>query len=344
MKETIMLQEIKSQPDLLLRCANTNQENIKKIAEAIQNFKPTNILIAARGTSLHSGILAKYLFQLYYHIPVAIATPSIFTIYNGEVDLSNTLVIAISQSGKGKDICAVVEKARKSNALTLGITNTKGSIIAEACEYNLWNDVDEAVSYAATKTYTSTMYLITELLYNITKNEDLNLDILKVKQALENGLQKHDEIKEIVTHFEKAENTLVMARGKHLSLAMELALKMKETSHYPVNAYPCSEFYHGPIVMANEKTPTILFAIDDVTNENICKMIKDLTTLNVETLVITNKTEIASLATYSLLIQEEDKYALFTAIIMLQLFANELSILRGNNPDFHEILEHIETI
>lgn len=344
MKETIMLQEIKLQPDLILKCANTNQENLKKIAEVIKNFKPTNILIAARGTSLHSGIFAKYLFQLYYHIPVAIATPSIFTIYDSEVDLSHTLVIAISQSGKGKDICSVIEKARKSNALTIGIINTKGSIISEACEFNLWNDVDEAVSYAATKTYTSTMYLITELLYNITQNEELKLDIVKVKNALEDGLQKQEEVKVLATNFKNAENTLVMARGKHLSLAMELALKIKETSHYPVNAYPCSEFYHGPIVMANKKTPTILFGIDSITNENISKMLKDLKTLKVDTLAITNKKEIADLATNSILIQNNDKYALFTAIIILQLFANELSVLRGNNPDFHEILEHIETI
>ena len=344
MNETIMLSEIKAQPELIKRCMETNKNLIKEIGQAIKEFKPTNILIAARGTSLHSGILAKYLFQLYYHLPVSIATPSVFTVYDVEVDLSKTLVIAISQSGKGKDICKVVEKANKTGALTLGITNTKESIIANECKYNLWNDVDEAVSYAATKTYTSSLYLLISLIHELTNHEDLNLESDKVINALNEGLNHYEEIKTLASTLKDAENTLVMARGKDLSLAMELALKIKETSHYPVHAYPCSEFYHGPIVMASEKTPTILFGVDKVTNDNILKMIKDLKSLNVKTIAFTNNQEIAKEADYSLYYDVEDKYAIFTSAITLQLFTNELSVLRGNNPDFHKVLEHIETI
>ena len=344
MKETVMLSEIKAQPELIKRCMNTNRELIKEIGQKIKEFKPTNILIAARGTSLHSGMLAKYLFQLYYHLPVSIATPSVFTVYDGEVDLSKTLVIAISQSGKGKDICKVVEKANKCNAFTLGITNTKGSIIANECKYNLWNDVDEAVSYAATKTYTSSLYLLISLIYELTGNDDLKLEDEKVINALNEGLSHYEEIKQLAPVLKDAENTLVMARGKDLSLAMELALKIKETSHYPVHAYPCSEFYHGPIVMVSEKTPTILFGIDKVTNDNIVKMIKDLKYLNAKTIAFTNNKEIKNEADYALYYDVEDKYAIFTSAIMLQLFTNELSVLRGNNPDFHKVLEHIETI
>ena len=344
MKETVMLSEIEAQRELIKRCMNTNRELIKEIGQKIKEFKPTNILIAARGTSLHSGMLAKYLFQLYYHLPVSIATPSVFTVYDGEVDLSKTLVIAISQSGKGKDICKVVEKANKCNAFTLGITNTKGSIIANECKYNLCNDVDEAVSYAATKTYTSSLYLLISLIYELTGNDDLKLEDEKVINALNEGLSHYEEIKQLVPVLKDAENTLVMARGKDLSLAMELALKIKETSHYPVHAYPCSEFYHGPIVMVSEKTPTILFGIDKVTNDNIVKMIKDLKYLNAKTIAFTNNKEIKNEADYALYYDVEDKYAIFTSAIMLQLFTNELSVLRGNNPDFHKVLEHIETI
>ena len=268
-------------------------------------------------------MLAKYLFQLYYHLPVSIATPSVFTVYDGEVDLSKTLVIAISQSGKGKDIWKVVEKANKCNAFTLGITNTKGSIIANECKYNLWNDVDEAVSYAATKTYTSSLYLLISLIYELTGNDNLKLEDEKVINALNEGLSHYEEIKQLVPVLKDAENTLVMARGKDLSLAMELALKIKETSHYPVHAYPCSEFYHGPIVMVSEKTPTILFGIDKVTNDNIVKMIKDLKYLNAKTIAFTNNKEIKNEADYALYYDVEDKYAIFTSAIMLQLFTNE---------------------
>ena len=132
MNETIMLSEIKAQPELIKRCMETNKDLIKEIGQAIKEFKPTNILIAARETSLHSGILAKYLFQLYYHLPVSIATPSVFTVYDGEVDLSKTLVIAIitDEKVKAKMESALNEvKARKAKTLVFTNLSIKDSLI-----------------------------------------------------------------------------------------------------------------------------------------------------------------------------------------------------------------------
>ena len=162
MNKTIMLEEIKSQPEKLKQCYEKNKDIIPLIAKTIKAYEPNNIILVGRGTSLHSAYYAKYLFEIYYEIPVSIASPSVFTVYNRNLKMDKTLVIAISQSGKGKDIFEVVKKANEKGALTLSITNNEKSIVAIESKYDLYNNVDEAVAYAATKTYTSTIYLLTK--------------------------------------------------------------------------------------------------------------------------------------------------------------------------------------
>lgn len=344
MNDTLMLKEIMSEPIGIQNCYDYNQEKLKEIAHLIEQKKPKNIILTSRGTSYHSAMYAKYLFEVYYHIPVSIAAPSVFTVYDTTIDFKDSVVIAISQSGKGKDIHAVLKKANEGGALTIAITNELESIIGKEAQLVLYNNVGEAESYAATKTYTSTLFLLTKLVYELTHEEKLNLDQTKLVSALEKGLAYHNQIKEIVIPWKDVEHTFTLARGFNLTLALEIGLKIKETSHFHVSSYPLSEFYHGPIVMIHEHTPVILFAIDKGTNGNVKQMLQNLKTLKAHSLVFTNVKELADMADQSVYIEEKnDLYAMFTAVITLQLFACELSVLRGNNPDFIDILEHIET-
>lgn len=344
MNKTIMYKEILGQPKNIRDCYDFNKDEIRKIATAIKDFKPANILITARGTSMHSGILAKYLFQLYYNIPVAMATPSIFTVYEGKVDLSRTLVIAISQSGGGKDVMAPIVAANRQGGLTLAITNTPDSIVAKEAKHHLYNNCGEAVAYAATKTYSTTIYLLMKLLYEITLNQDIRIDENKIVDVMNEALKLEEQVRLLVRDFKDAHYGLTLARGYTLSLAMEMALKMKEACHFPVDAFPTSEFYHGPIVIANKETPTVLFAFDKKTNKDVQKMAMNLKELGVYTLAITNDENLARLCNQSLYVSEfNDLHALFGGIVILQLFTCELALLKDENPDYAQILDHIDT-
>lgn len=341
---TTMLKEIHETLERLPECSKYNEQNLQDIVTAIKEFKPNNIVIVARGTSLHSAMYAKYLLEIYYKIPVSLAAKSVFTVYDTDMDLSKSLVIAISQSGKAKDITKAIDKANASGALTVGITNELDSITHKACKYNLYCNVNKAVAYAATKTYTSTMYLITKLTYLLTNNEKLNLDDAFLVENLKTALNHYDEIRELVKLYKDTNDLFTLGRGIPYSLAMECGLKIKETSHFHVSTYPASEFYHGPIVMANKNIQAICFALDKITNPDIKTVLNSLKKLDVNTLVITNDKNLLDLANNHIYInQDNDLYALFQAIIILQLFACELSVLRGNNPDFVDVLEHIDT-
>ena len=344
MNNTIMLKEIKETLERIPVCSSYNEQALEDIVQAIKKFNPDNIVIVARGTSLHSAMYAKYLLEIFYKKPVSLAAKSVFTVYNTDMDLSHSLVIAISQSGKAKDITKAIETANKQGALTIGITNELESITHKACQYNLYCNVNKAIAYAATKTYTSTMYLITKLTYLLTKNEQINLDDNILLENLQAALEYHNEIKKIVLPYKNTTDLFTLGRGIPYSLAMECGLKIKETSHLHVSTYPASEFYHGPIAMSNENTPTICFALDKVTNPDIKNILISLKKLSVDTLLITNDQTMLEYADkYIYIDQQNDMYALFKAIIILQLFACELSVLRGNNPDFVDVLEHIDT-
>lgn len=340
-----MLKEIMGQSENIKNCDLYNEQKINELATIINDFKPQNIIIVGRGTSLHAGTFAKYLFEIYYHIPVSIASQSVFTIYDSNVDMSKSLVIGISQSGGGIDTLTVLKKANAQGALTIGIVNELDSILAKEVKHILYCNADKAVSFAATKTFTTSMYLITKLVYALTKHEDLNVSLDDIVNAIENGMTYHNQIKEEVQTFKNCDDIYVLGRGLALSLAMETALKIKETCHIPVDSYPISEFYHGPIVTIRPDIPIILFGLDEETNGNVKEILERFKTNNIFTFLISNNPDLSAIANKSIIVNNKQKICtIFTAIIILQLFTCELSVLRGSNPDFNEGLLNIKTI
>ena len=159
-------------------------------------------------------------------------------------------------------------------------------------------------------------------------------------------MKYYDQIKEDVKTFKDKNQLISIARGYNFGLASELSLKLKEGSHMQADAFASSEFYHGPIVMAtNKEIPIVLFAIDKVTNKNIDDLIKELKKMGSYTYVITNIGDILNNADNGInILEDNDLYAMFTAIGIMQLFACELSVIKGFNPDFVDVLEHIDTI
>ncbi len=344
MNNTVMLKEIKSQAKVLSDAHNVNIDNIALIGQTIKAFNPKMILLVARGTSLHAAYYAKYLIEIYYHKPVSIISPVVFTGYDQSMELDETVVIAISQSGSGRDILEVVKKANATKAITLAITNDPKSAVAVEGKYDLYNEAGEAVSYAATKTYTSAIYLLHQLIYEITKAPELILSIDDAVNAVNLGLSYEDKIANDVDFLIHSDFALTLSRGITYTLAKEMSLKMKEACHFPVDAYPASEFYHGPIVVAGPKAPAILFAVDKTINEDMLKLAHDLKSLNTKMYIITNSNIFQEFEDVLLIDEKNDTKAFFASIVIMQMFVSYLSVKRGFNPDFHETLEHIDTL
>ena len=142
--------EIREQPAALAKVVDLNLPVIRQIVEKAKAAGVKNIYFAARGTSDHACVYAQYLFGIFAGIPCALGTPSVFTKYGAHVDLSDNLVIGVSQSGKAEDVLAVLESAKKDGAITVALTNNEDSPMAKCAEFHLFCGCGHEASIAAT--------------------------------------------------------------------------------------------------------------------------------------------------------------------------------------------------
>src|SRR5262249_10142003 len=119
-----------------------------------------HVVIAARGTSDHAATYAKYLFEIVVGVPVTLAAPSVFTLYDATVHLAGSLVIGISQSGQATDVVQTLSSARAAGALTAGITNVEGSPLTQVSDYAFLCHAGEEKAIAATKSYTTSLAVV----------------------------------------------------------------------------------------------------------------------------------------------------------------------------------------
>ena len=151
--------EIREQPDVVARLVARSAE-IEAVARAVRVHHVEHVVIAARGTSDHAAIYAQYLFGIRLRLPVALAAPSIVSLYHVEPVFARSLVIGISQSGASPDVVGVVDAARRQGQPTIAITNEPGSALAQAAEHVIDLGAGPERAVAATKTYTAELAAI----------------------------------------------------------------------------------------------------------------------------------------------------------------------------------------
>lgn len=335
MNKTIMWQEILQQKEVIDKCLKYNLPTIDKIKEDISKKSINSIILSARGTSDHVAMFAKYLFEIYYNIPVCLASPSIFTMYNSNINMKNSLVIGISQSGAAEDVAAVLSAANDQNAITIGVTNTIDSLIANKSKYHLYCNAGKENSVAATKTFITQLYLTTLLASHMTNDQHIKNSLDQVDDAIKQAIDLYEQIKLQVLQFKYMQECFVLARGLTLPIAMEAALKIQETSYVRAKAYPISDFHHGPFAMVNKEIPVILISTDNLVEKDTIEIITKLKDQQVSIISITNNSKIACMTDSNILLPTNllNISAAFCASVIAQIFACELSLIKNNNPD-----------
>ena len=149
--------EIREQPDVLERLLREGRGRAEEIAARIRERAPRYVVIAARGSSDNAARYAQYLFGAHNRLPVCLATPSLYTLYEAGPSLGGALVIGVSQSGRSPDIVSVLEAGRRDGSLTVAITNEPDSPLARAAEHVLPLGAGPERAVAATKTYSASL-------------------------------------------------------------------------------------------------------------------------------------------------------------------------------------------
>ena len=335
--------EIREQPQVLASLKEKNSSVIRTLAEKMKEMNINNIYFVSRGTSDHACIYGQYLFGIVMGIPCTLGTPSIVTQYGSEIKFNNTLVIGVSQSGRAEDVNAVLERANKQGAPTLAITNYEDSLLATTAQYHLFCNAGEEKSIAATKTFTAQMYLLALLCAEWSENSALISALERVPNFVEDALAYlPSKIKSVVKNLIDYKEAVVLGRGLSYPIALEGALKILETNKMKVKGYPISDFYHGPVAQLHNNDLAIVLAQSGVMENDSVKMIEKLKTVGANTVVFTNKLELANGVTAIEIKDTGSEYTTpFIFAIAAQLTALELVLAKGIDPDKSNVIAKI---
>ena len=347
--ETFMLKEIYEQPQAVadtigerVRGNRLDLDDIGLSESEIQNLR--RMVILACGTAYHAGVIGRYVVEEWARIP---CEPDIASewVYRNPVLSKDTLVVGISQSGETRDTIQAVRLAREGGAKTLAITNLMGTQITREVDRVLYTRAGMETGVAATKTFTSQvtlLYLLALRLAQVRRTlpEDEIASLLGEVQSLPSKIGAYLDgdhpIEEIAQrHYQKP---FFLYLGRHIGLpvCLEGALKLKEISYIPTEAYSAGEMKHGPIALLDEETPVVVVATDSHVYDKVVSNIQEVRARGAEVVAIATdgNEDIQHHADDVVYVPRTHPFLQAAlAVIPLQLIAYRIARLRGMNVD-----------
>ena len=252
--------EIFEQPVCLERLLSSQRKNVEKIAKAIRLRNVQFAFLAARGTSDNAGRYANYLWGAINGMPLALATPSLFTYYRQPPKLNHALVVGISQSGQSPDIVSVLQEGKRQGNLTLAITNVPDSPLAQSADFVLDIEAGPELAVAATKTYTTELMAIGMLSAALAGDGTHWEEMEQVAGWVRKALEQDETIKQLAQRYRYMQQCVVLGRGFNYATAFEWALKLKELTYVEAEPYSSADFQHGPVAMVARGFPVMAIA------------------------------------------------------------------------------------
>jgi len=328
--------EIHEQPQVIARLISEESKPIARIAADLRQREIQYILIAARGTSDNVATYGKYLFATTLHLPVALAAPSLYTIYRTPPRTGKgALVIGISQSGESPDIVSVVGEAARQGAATLAITNEPGSPLAQSAEHVIACHAGKELSVAATKTYTAQLTALALLSAHWSDWEERKSEVQLLPEAVERTLELGDTVRQHSERYRYMEACVVLGRGYNYGTAHEIALKIKELSYLLMDSYSPADFKHGPIAVIEQGFPVILVAPSGQVFADMLSLAGELAEQGAELIAISDRQEALEMAVspLPLPVTMPEWLSPIVAVIPGQLLAHDLTVAKGYDPD-----------
>jgi glucosamine--fructose-6-phosphate aminotransferase (isomerizing) len=330
--------EIHEQPQVLARLLDEQAETTARIAAAIRARDVRYAVFAARGTSDNAARYAQYLFGALNRLPVALATPSLFSIYRTPPQMRNALVLGVSQSGQSPDIVSVVEEGRRQGSLTVAVTNDPASPLAQAADHVLPLNAGEERAVAATKTYTAqlaTLALLAVQLADGKERTERLAELHRMPEAVKKTLALEGQIAQAAQRYAYATECVVLGRGYNYATAFEIALKLKELTYIVTEPYSSADFRHGPVAIVERGFPAIVVAPQGQVYPDMLTLARELAAREAELIVISGQDEPLGLARTPLRLPVvlPEWLSPFTCIVPGQLLAMHVTLAKGYDPD-----------
>jgi len=315
-----MAAEIAEQPAALARLLADGAAATKEVRAAIARRDPRFVLFAARGTSDHAALYAKYLVEIELGRPAGLASASTMTVYGGRPDLRDVLWIAVSQSGGSPDLVASTEIARAGGALTVAVTNDPASDLAGVAEFSVDVHAGPERAVAATKTYTTELLALHQLL--------VGTDASAVPEACARTLEFAERAAAAAPALQSVDRLVTVGRGYSYATAREGALKLMETSYLMAQAFSGADLLHGPLAVVGPDVPVLAVATPGLGTDALAPVLSALEARHASVLRIGPADGLPVV-----LDGVPESLAPVVEIIPLQQLAWRLALDRGSDPD-----------
>ena len=251
-----MAAEMAEQPRVLAALLDRRDE-IHARVRPLADPAPAGVVLVARGSSDNAAIYGRYLLELAVGRPVALAAPSLFTLYDAQVDCRGWLVIGLSQSGRTPEIVDVFERYRAAGARGIAITNDGASPLAAAADALVELGAGEERAVPATKTFLTQLAafaLIAEALGPVRWQPG---DLTTLPGHVASGLADPEPARRAAARLDGADGLIAVGRGFAFAVALEAALKLKETCLLLAEGLSSADFRHGPIAVIQRAFPVL---------------------------------------------------------------------------------------
>jgi glucosamine--fructose-6-phosphate aminotransferase (isomerizing) len=347
--ETFMLKEIYEQPDAVretlgdrVRHGHLVLESLGLTDDELRNLR--RVVVLACGTAYHAGVVGRYVMEEWARIPVEPDIASEWR-YRNPVLSRDTLVIGISQSGETADTLAAMRLAREKGARTLAVTNMMGSQITREVDSVLYTRCGMEVGVAASKTFTAQVALLSLIALKLAEvrktlpPDDVEFivdELYALPTKMVAFLEGSHPIEEIAERTHEKPFFLYLGRHIGLPVALEGALKLKEISYIPTEAYSAGEMKHGPIALLDEETPVVCVATNSHVYEKVVSNIQEVRARGAHVIAIATdgNEDIQHHADDVIFVPRSPAFLqAVLAVLPLQLLAYRIARLRGLNVD-----------
>lgn len=289
----------------------------------------SSFVTVARGSSDHAATYAKYLIETRLGVLTSSAAPSIASLYDGVSHLRDSVLLAISQSGRSPDLLAAVEAARRAGACAIAMVNDEASPLAATAHYTVPLCAGPETAVAATKSFIASLTAIAQLVGYWSGDERLLRSVERLPACLREAWEL--DWSDAVARLRDRENVYVVGRGLGLGIAQEAALKLKETCGIHAEAFSSAELRHGPIAIVGPGFPVLAFGQNDGTLDDVRKLVGEL---------VGNGADVLSSGIEGgaggLVLPTSAAAPELQPVLQIQTFyrmVNALAIARGSDPD-----------
>jgi glucosamine--fructose-6-phosphate aminotransferase (isomerizing) len=264
---TWMARETAESGDAVARLLDRSGDAIRAAGKLLRDLDPRLVAICARGSSNHAAAFFKYATETQLGLPVVAIGPSIASVYQTPLRLEGSAMVVISQSGRSPDLLAMAKAARQGGAKIISIVNDAASPAAEMADLTIALEAGPEKSVAATKSCIASMAAGLAVLADWSADRSLGKAVADLPATLRAAVSS--DWSPMVEPFVTARSALVIGRGVGYPIAMEAALKLKETASLHAEPYSAAEVLHGPIQIVHEGFPVLLFRQRDAAGDSL---------------------------------------------------------------------------